>query len=169
MKTLTSSKLLFVTIVTTLANAEKYRGILIALGTTIESEYITRDNEQVFVSKDLNMSDLHLFDKNDGEDCFVHYYETREGDYLVQINTIQTTRREKYVANISIHHVSNNGNLRKIADIFHEREIMESYPHSYTLNWGAWGSVSVQDAEVFANGLKICTNLMEDCIKQFIK
>jgi hypothetical protein len=168
MKALKNSKLLLVTIVTTLANAEKYREMLQSHGATIHSENITRDNEQVFVSKDLKLSDLHLFDKNDGEDCFVHYYEVLSGNYMVQFSTCQTERREKFISDISVFH-SNDGGLQKIADIFHRRELMTAYPNNYTLNWGVWGSVTLERAKVFTDGIKICTKLMEDCIKQFVK
>ncbi len=176
MKTLTDGKLLFAVIITPVANADKYREMFNALGVTLILDKATVDSdnpEHVFQTRDMKMSDLHLFDNNDGQESFIHYYEVQKGDYLMKFHGNDTSRREKHIAGITISYVGDiEGDKKKshtIADIYAQREVMQVHPTDYAINWGGWGSVSIDTAKYFSEGIKLGVQLVEDCNKQFVK
>lgn len=163
------------TIVAKDSYASTCKGMLEKLGATIKKETPhEKEGIVVFVVKNLDTIDLHIFDNQDDSECYVHYYQLkhRHNDFLVTFYTQDSSRNKKFVTHIKVEQMYKKGEetrTNNIAEVFAQRDFDKYYPLGYSVSWPSWGSMSTPAAAMFAEGLKIAVQLAEDATKQFVK
>lgn len=165
-------KIVKATIVVNQNHIDTYKEMLVRRKVEIvEERFNEKENFTVFVVKGLFHSDLHLFDENNAETCYVWHYVLLRGVYRVEVSTVDTGKPNKFVSHIivSFDYTNKKGDAdnQKVADVFADREIMKDKPNKYTVNWGAWGSMDVNVTRKFVDGMQIALGMAEDCNRQF--
>lgn len=163
-------KIITATIITTIANAIKYKALIQAAGGTIEKEVDHSDGSYVFLVKNLDALRLKLFNKNNASDCYVHYYEAtmRNGKYKIRFYTADTSTEKKHIQTAEISYIGGE-KVQKICEIFSRRDIGVEKPSHYTINWGAWGSMDIDTTKFFAEGIQVAIEIAEYCTAKFTK
>jgi len=158
-----------ITLVVSEIDTPSVKGMLETLGLTVHSENMTDKRETVIVVKNMELSDLHLFDLNDPSKCYVHYYVLNTDELKVFFHTSYTNKNIGTINIMYVYEKEGQQRTRSIVDIYEDRQIGGDYPTSYHLNWSAWGSQDIYTANSFANGLKLAVDLTEQCIKKYVK